>query len=186
MFPPPTLRSTARGVTLLELVTVLLVIIILGVMLLPVYSQVLRRTEKTACVANLHSLHVGMDLYMQEHHSWPQVVSSGAEPEVYAAKWIGILQPYGLNQINWICPTLQKSLSNPDLTDHDNTRIDYSPMTFDTKPQTPYRWQTMPWFAERADTHGNGQLLIFSDGHVQELGDFLASMKKSPPLTQAH
>ena len=68
-------------------------------------------------------------------------------------------------------------LQNPDLTDHDNTRIDYTPMSFDSQPATPFRWTTMPWFVETSDNHGNGQLLIFSDGHVQELGDLLAGMK---------
>ena len=42
-------------------------------------------------------------------------------------------------------------------------------MPFDNKPRTPYRWGRMPWFVERADFHGQGQLIIFTDGSVQEL-----------------
>ena len=35
-----------------------------------------------------------------------------------------------------------------------------------------------PWFVESGDVHGNGNLIIFPDGHVQELGDFLSVMQK--------
>ena len=166
--------------TLLELTTVVLVLLILGVLLLPVYAGVLRRTEKTSCISNLHALHVGVDMYIQDHHVWPQIKTKGVEPQDVATSWINALQPYGLAQKNWLCPTVQKNLGNPDMTDHENARVDYAAMTFDSNPRTPFRWSLMPWFAETVDAHGNGQLLIFPDGHVQELGDFKAMLKKSP------
>ena len=178
MFPLPRYRNAVRGVTLLELVTVILVILILGVILLPVYSAVQRRTDKAACLANLRSLHTAANLYLQEHHMWPQVKSEGVEPEDFATTWVATLKPYGLSEINWVCPTIQRELQNPDLTVHDNARIDYRAMPFDTNPQTPFRW-SMPWFVESGDMHGNGNLMIFPDGHEQELGDFKEMMKGS-------
>ena len=66
----PAVRAVARpaAFTLLELVTVILVIAILMVMLLPVYSQILSRMEKaelhdqSAQPARRHA-----NLYLQEH-----------------------------------------------------------------------------------------------------------------------
>ena len=162
---------------MLELMTVALVIGILLVLLLPVYDQVQRRLEKTNCIANLRSLHVGADLYLQEHRSWPQIATDGVEPNIVAKNWIAALQPYGLSQINWLCPTVQKELQNPDMSDPENTRIDYASTPFDTKPQTPYQWKNQPWFVESSDVHGNGNLILFPDGHVQEMGDFKALLK---------
>ena len=176
MFPLPRRRLAVCAVTLLELVTVILVIIILVVILLPVYSQVQRRTDKAACLANLRSLHTAANLYLQEHRMWPQVKSEGVDPEIFAANWVATLKPYGINEKGWVCPTIQRELQNPDLTIPDNARIDYRAMPFDTNPQTPFRW-SMPWFVESGDMHGNGNLMIFPDGHEQELGDFKEMLK---------
>ncbi len=162
----------------MELVTCVIVVAILLVMLFPVYSQVVRRMERVKCMGNLKGLHVAADLYLQEHHMWPQVGTKGADPKTVASTWISTLQPYGPVQINWICPTQQKLLLNPDLSNPENTRIDYVATPFDRNPLTPMRWAGQPWFVESGDVHGNGNLLIFPDGHIQELGDFLSVMKK--------
>lgn len=178
--PPSRLdqRAASRGVTLLELITVLLVIAILAVILLPVYAQIRQRTQKASCIGNLRSLHVAADLYVQEHHHWPQIKSKGVERKEVATNWISALEPYGLKQINWICPAVQQLLQSPDLTDHDNARLDYVATPFDSKPQTPYQWANQPWFIETADAHGNGNLILFPNGRIQELGDFKDSLKK--------
>ncbi len=170
----------AAAFTLLELMTCVIVVAILIVMLVPVYSQIVRRTERTSCMSNLKGLYVASELYVQEHHRWPQVATKGVDPKVVASSWIGTLQPYGLTQPNWICPTMQKLLQAPDLGDPLNTRIDYMATPFDRNPMTPKRWSTQPWFIEAGDVHGNGNLVIFPDGHVQEIGEFLALLKKQP------
>ena len=176
----PDHRFSSHGVTLLELVTVILIIAILATMLLPVYAQIVQRTQKASCISNLRALHVAANLYVQEHRQWPQIAVKQADPKDVATAWINALAPYGLSQVNWICPTVQRLLQNPDLTDHDNTRIDYIATPFDSKPQTPYQWANQPWFIEAADAHGNGNLILFPNGRVQELGDFKQMIKSSP------
>ncbi len=186
MFSPSDRRSAPGGFTLLELMTVILVIAILVVMLLPVYAQLQRRAEKASCMNNLRSLHVAANLYLQEHHMWPQIGIKGVEPQDAATSWINALQPYGLAQNNWVCPTIQRELQNPDLTNHDNARIDYMATPFDTNPQTPFRWSSQPWFVETADVHGNGNLILFPDGHIQELGDFRDAIIKGSQGSTTH
>ena len=178
-------RRAKCGVTLLEVVTVILVIGILVTMLLPLFSLLKARSQKASCIANLRSLHVAANLYIQENHQWPQIGSKG-EPKTVATNWINALNPYGLTQANWLCPTVQGLLANPDMTDSDNARIDYISTPFDTKPQTPFQWAKQPWFVESADVHGNGNLILFPDGHIQELGDFRAMLKKPGSAASTH
>ena len=188
LFPPPALifmpfaraRRAQRAVTLLELMTVILVFTILLVLFFPVVDQVKRRLEKTRCIGNLRSLHVATNTYVQDHHSWPQIpVVNGGDPKDLATAWIETLKPYGLTQINWVCPTTQKNLNAPDLNDPDNVRIDYTAFPYGHSPQDPYRYSTQPWFVEKGDVHGNGNLMIFPDGHSEELVDFYRRMHSS-------
>lgn len=171
----------AGAFTLLEMLTCVIVVAILLVMLFPVYSQIVRRMERAKCMGNLLGLHTAANLYLQDHRMWPQVGTKGLDSRTVATTWINTLQPYGLTQPNWVCPTMQKLLQNPDLADAENARIDYAATPFDRNPMTPLRWAAQPWFIETGDVHGNGNLLVFPDGHIQELGDFLALMRKQPP-----
>lgn len=175
-----------RAFTVLEVTTVMVVVAILAVMLLPVYQQIESRLARVKCVANLRSLHVAVNLYMQDHHAWPQIKNDGISREVLATAWIARLQPYGIDQINWICPTIQKEMGGPDLANADNVRIDYTAMPFDSNPQTPFRWARQPWFVENANAHGSGNLMVFPDGHVQELNDFLTGQASPSPSPKAH
>ena len=36
-------------------------------------------------------------------------------------------------------------------------------------PRTPFKWPTHPWFVERGDVHGDGQLVIFTNSEVKSL-----------------
>ena len=170
-----------RAFTLLELITVMLVVAILGVMLLPVYASIENRAARVNCMGNLRSLHVAVNLYLQDKKSWPQIKNAGVSRTDVATAWIARLQPYGLDQINWICPSIQQLMGNPDLSDSANARIDYTATPFDTNPQTPFRWAKQPWFVENANMHGNGNLMVFPDGHVQALNDFIQAQATPGP-----
>lgn len=171
-------RRNLRALTLLELLTVILVVAILIVLLVPVVGQVQRRLEKTRCIGNLRSLHVAANSYVQDRHNWPQIpVVNGGDPKQMAKAWITVLQPYGINEVNWVCPTIQKNAGAPDLHDPENVRIDYTPFPYGRNPQDPFRYVNQPWFIEVADVHGNGNLMIFPDGHAEELVDFIKRIK---------
>lgn len=169
----------ARAVTLLELMTVILIVAILAVLLVPVTQQIKRRLEKTRCIANLIGLHGGMDAYVQDKHSWPQIpVAYNADQTALAQSWVDTLRPYGLAEVNWLCPTTDYNLGSPDRGNPQNRRIDYTPFPYGRNPQDPFRYANQPWFVEKGDMHGNGNLLIFPDGHTEELVDFLRRMKQ--------
>jgi hypothetical protein len=64
-------------------------------------------------------------------------------------------------------------LGNPNLSNPVNARLDYVATTFDDKPTTPHQWPRQPWFAEVGNMHGNGNLIIFTDGSIGDLNTVL-------------
>ncbi len=158
--------------SLIELMVVIVVIAILVALLFPVLSGLRARAQRVQCMANLHSLYAATELFIQQNGSWPQIsmTDDSAEAESdYARSWIAALAPFGPTQRTWICPTIQNLLQNPDLNKPENLRVDYFATTFDDKPITPHQWPRQPWFAETGDVHGNGNLIIFTDGSISDL-----------------
>ncbi len=126
----PHLRRAPLGLapvafTLLELLIVLAIIGILATLLIPVYGHLRERAQKVQCMANLHSLYVGTDLYVQRNGSWPQIfLKNYGTPEDYANAWVAALDPFGIERTTWICPTIQEMLHGPDYNDPANARLD--------------------------------------------------------------
>lgn len=167
-------RHSGRGFTLLEVVTVVVIIAILVTILIPIIAKMRSRAQRVQCMANLRTLYVAAESYLQQSGSWPQIGtttdddSDSAEKE-YAMAWIAALRPFGAFEKTWICPTIQELLQSPDYMKPENARVDYVATAFDTKPTTPHQWPRQPWFAEVGDVHGNGNLIIFTDGSISDL-----------------
>jgi len=158
------------GFTLLELLIVFVIIGILVTLSFPLVSGMRARAQRVQCMANLRSLYTAAELFIQQNGSWPQIrVGEEDSEQQYANAWIAALKPFGPTQQTWICPTIQNLLGNPDLTKPENVRLDYVATTFDDKPTTPHQWPRQPWFAEVGDVHGNGNLIIFTDGSISDL-----------------
>lgn len=160
-----------RGFTLLELAVVVLVVGILAVLSFPVISGLRARAQRVQCVANLKTLSIGANLYVQQNGVWPQIHPVGADEsqEDFANAWIAALEPFSVPRKSWICPTIQGLLQDPDYAQPGNGRIDYIATPFDDKPTSPHEWPRQPWFIETGDVHGNGNLMIFTDGSVSDL-----------------
>jgi prepilin-type N-terminal cleavage/methylation domain-containing protein len=168
--------------TLLEILVVIIVIAILATLLIPVISSMKARAQRVQCMANLRSLYTATELYLQQNGSWPQIamaLESDTSEQDYAKAWMAALAPFGPTQKTWVCPTMQETAGKPDLGDAQNVRVDYIAMTFDDKPTTPHQWPRHPWFIEAGDVHGNGNLIIFTDGSVSDAKTIAAAA--SPP-----
>ena len=161
----------ARGFTILELAFVILIIGILLTMLLGISDSFRARAEKAKCMANLRGLYSGASSYVTDQGHWPQINPnlSRDNSKEYARQWIEALSPYGISQVNWVCPTQQQSLGGPDLTEKNYARVDYNATPFDDRPYTAYLWPTQPWFVEHASVHDGGPLLIYTNGQVVTL-----------------
>jgi prepilin-type N-terminal cleavage/methylation domain-containing protein len=176
-------ESEVRAFTLFELLIATVIVAILAGLLIAGFSALRNRAQRVQCIANLKSLHVGTDLYIQQNGSWPQiatVANKDKKSEEIAALWISALEPFSVPRKTWICPGIQQFLGNPDYTQPENTRIDYGMTAFDDKPTTPHEWPRQPWFIERGDVHGNGNLIIFADGSVSDLKTVVQNAGSGP------
>ena len=164
------MKLFCRAFTVLELVIVVVIVAILVAIALPVLSLFRARAQRIQCMANLRNLYLSADQFLHQNGSWPQIPRTDSESgaEDYASAWIKALAPFGATEKTWICPTIQGLSDNPDYLNPENVRIDYTPMPFDDKPSTPHQWPTFPWFVERGDVHGNGALIIFTDGSITD------------------
>lgn len=112
-----TLEARAeRGFTFLEVFVVAVIIAILAALLLPVFSTMRARAQRVQCMANLRSLYIAAESYVQQYGSWPQIPVSDSDSaeQDYANAWIAALAPFGPTQKTWICPTIQELLQNPE------------------------------------------------------------------------
>ena len=164
-------KPSERAFTLLELVTVILIISILAVLLIPVVTSIKAQAARIACTSNLTSLYVGASSYVQDQGHWPQVSTTNIHGPEYAKGWIDALSKYGLSEKNWVCPTVDRVIQQQSRGAELAVRIDYFATPFDNDSRSPYKWTTQPWFAERGDMHGDGNLLIFTDGRVTSLNE---------------
>jgi type II secretory pathway pseudopilin PulG len=177
-------RRNFTGFTILEICSAIVVIMILVTLLIPAYEQVRMRVEKVSCMNNLRQLYTGANSYIQEYGRWPQVNPALLQGpnNAYDEAWIEDFLPFGVGRGTWICPTIEHDLGGPDYTQPENYRADYIAFPFDSKRLTPFKWSFYPWFVERGNVHGNGNLLILSNGSVMELPsvDTVASPSPTP------
>jgi prepilin-type N-terminal cleavage/methylation domain-containing protein len=160
--------SRRGGFTLMELCTVILIISILLVLIMPAIGLYRGRSERLNCTTNLRSLYVAVSGYTTDNQKWPQI-KTYRQHQLQAEAWHAVLKPYGIDWINWVCPSVQRQAGAPDFKDPKKHRLDYFATPFDDKPRTPWRWATQPWFIERGDVHGNGNLMIFRDGSIEDM-----------------
>jgi type II secretory pathway pseudopilin PulG len=166
---------------MLEVCIVIAIVAVLATLMIPVYSTMRARSQRFQCTANLRSLYLSADLFLQQNGAWPQIprTASGTS-EDYAKAWIDALTPFGATAKTWICPTMQGLLDQPDYSNPENARIDYIPMPFDDKPTTPHEWPRQPWFIETGNVHGNGNLIVYTDGSISDLTTVLQSAGSGP------
>lgn len=160
-----------RAFTLMELMTVIVIIGILAVMVFSSVAAIRGKAERGKCVNNLQGLYAAGVSYVTDHESWPQIPVANLEDPSFAKAWIEAFKPYHLSSVNWWCATVQKTIGNP-ADDPENPRIDYIPTSFDARQSSPWLYPTHPWFIERADVHGDGNLIIFANGQIHSLGEY--------------
>jgi type IV pilus assembly protein PilA len=173
---PLVARPPHGAFSLLEVVFVVAILAILAALAIPEYPKWLAKADQARCMANMRAIHVGLGNYLNDNNNiWPQ----GPPPEAgapWAEFWIRALEPQGITPSTWECRTIHRMLGNPPRQPLTDTSIHYIPTMFDDQPGTARRWLTQPWLVERADAHGNGALLCFTDGSIKPFNKVLAEL----------
>jgi prepilin-type N-terminal cleavage/methylation domain-containing protein len=168
--------------TLLELMTVIVIVSILAVLFYPIVGWYQARARRVACGENLKGLYACTATYLTSNGGvWPQIKWDSKDQQTYAREWYNILKPYGLSWSNLICPAVQSKVGNPDFNQAKWNRMDYMAMPFDDKAWTARKWEYQPWFTERQDIHGRGPLLILTNGTLTDTTDVRKLGGNRPP-----
>ena len=141
---------------------------ILVVLTAPNLDNFVRKAQEVRCIANMRSITVGLNGYLQDHGNvWPQgpTPAAGAPWEIF---WLSVLQPYGINDKTWQCPAVAARMKQ------DASKVHYTPTMFPATPGIANRWATQPWLIERGAGHGQGALICFPDGSIKSFDKVLA------------
>ena len=152
------------------MMVVIVIISILAVLTYPAVQWYREHAQKIACQENLKGLYVAASGYVNSNGDrWPQIKFDVTKQQEYAEQWMEVLSPFGIGWNNFICPVVQAGLKNPNYLEPSNHRIDYICGIFDDKPGNCRKWPKQPWFVERQDSHGTGNLMILTDGSMLDL-----------------
>jgi hypothetical protein len=152
---------------LVELMVVMVVVGILVTILIPNFNVIRNRVDTAVCISRLRGLYTAFSTYLSDGRGWPQVpggvgIGSTAEQEWWRDMSVSEM---GLSVKSWQCPAIVRAAKDRK-THVQATPISYLPTLFDPRPTTPMAWPEMPWFIEIGNVHGNGNLMIRTDGAV--------------------
>ncbi len=152
------------------------ILAILAALVAPNYNKWLAQAAQAKCMGNMRSIHIALEGYLNDHKDvWPQGPSP-LEADAWAKFWVHTLETQGIKARTWECPAIYRMLGNPPREKVSADLVHYIPTMFDATPGTARRWPTQPWLVERADAHGNGALLCFTDGSIKPFNKVLAEM----------
>jgi len=156
--------------TLIEVLAVLLVITILGLLLVPNTGRIIAAAQQVVCASHMRSIRGALGAYLEDHRMvWPQ--GPLPQDDGWMAFWLRTLEPYGIRERTWQCPTIRGLMKESGETAFG---LHYVPTTFDATPNIANRWSTQPWLVEVADAHGQGPLICFPDGSIKPFFKVLA------------
>jgi prepilin-type N-terminal cleavage/methylation domain-containing protein len=162
------------GLTLVELLAVLLIVGILATLLTGVISKLPGAADRVRCTSNLKTLHVALQNYMEDHDGvWPQEprnlnLQNAADLAKFEDWWIKELKPYGVSESGWQCPGVRRLGKLQSNSDRPQPRVHYMPTMFDKTPWKANQHATQPWVVETGDVHGHGGLTLMPDGSVKD------------------
>ena len=162
-------KGSQAGFTLLELLVVCGVVLLLVSIFIPAVGTFRGRAKKAKCLSQMRVIHAGFVGHIQDVGRWPQMPEAQDEANLtedeFFRFWVAALEPYGVNEDTWLCPSDRKYDDLPQEAKEKLFKGSYIATRFDDKAATPFRWN-QPWLMERAGFHGKGVHVLMPDGSV--------------------
>jgi len=98
--------SRKRGFTLIEMLTVIVVIMLLAGLLVPTVMTAKKRAEMTVCGRNLSAIGTAMTMYTSDWNGrYPTLTGARLITQKLDSPWFELLRPYGIDGKAWKCPS---------------------------------------------------------------------------------
>jgi prepilin-type N-terminal cleavage/methylation domain-containing protein len=113
-------KANQAGFTLIELLVVVAVVAILAALLLPAVSKAKASAERVHCVNNLHQMGVGLQVFLDNNHRYPVLITSPNDTYAPGGRtWLAQLEREGIGTSQpgsnyfhegiWKCPSARWS-----------------------------------------------------------------------------
>lgn len=109
------------GLTLIEVMVVIAIIAILAALLMPALSRAKQKAHQIKCVANLHQLGIGLQIFVANNHAYPSFM--GLNRSDNPGWWINQISSgsFGnskpatnlINEGVWLCPSAPRYWDSP-------------------------------------------------------------------------
>lgn len=154
-----------NGFTITELIVAMAIVAILIALSVQGYGKFKRHAARAKCIGNMRVVHSGLNACWMDRNRWPQMPGEALtfDESRYFEWWIRVLEPYGVGEESWLCPSdivLEKLKGKRDV--HAGS---YLVTPFDGHQYSPVRWN-QPWLMERGDFHGQGAHIAMPDGSI--------------------
>lgn len=179
--PKSSTRLNISAFTLVEVMVTVAVIAILVFVSVGAYSKWVSHAENATCLKRMKDIGVALGNYVATNDQWPQQPDSheDADEEKVWEWWVKKMEPYGIAQSTWLCPTDERERKRNAAESgvpRDKYEVTYIPTDFDDGRDTAYKW-LQPWLIERSEYHPNGQNVLMPDGSIRP---FLNPMNIAP------
>ncbi len=168
----PRLQRIQKGITLVEILMVVVIIAILATLSFPLFGFLREKARDVSCKASLRVLWVGANNYLMDNdYVWPQMLN---EPDLSESEeplwkwWYETLKPYGVSKHHWICAS-ENASAEQKYSATSEYYGSYIPTKFEATRNVAFHWP-QPWFIERGEFHGpgHGPNIVMPDGTVQQ------------------
>lgn len=173
-----------RGMTIPELLVVLVIIGILVGLSYSGYSHQIQKAESVDAQTKLKNMYHSLNAYIVDKQTWPQEPEDeNMTDEVLWDWWKAEMKPFGVEDHEWYTTSHLrrlnrqfkesggKSVKMSDMGKEEELKYpSIIPTNFPEGPTEPFRYRSQPWVTETGEYHGmDGIFAVMPDGRIHKL-----------------
>lgn len=167
-----------QGFTLVELLIVVAIIAVLGGIAFPVGRSMLSKSREAACLGNLRSIGVGLQLYLQDNNQKLPVLALARKTKTSGEPVLEtVLLPYVKNEDTFKCPADKEEFGKSGSSYSWNTTqngLHISKVSFfgdDSRPES------VPLVFDKESWHPSGTNFLYADSSSSNKARFATGTK---------